>query len=1281
MADYDGGSASVRIRPNMSRFTTELDAELRRVQATVEVAARIGDIDDGELTAWRARQEADAVTVRVEADTSAMDRAITELDSSIGRLGGGGGAGGGGGLTALLPAAGILGMGSLPAAVSILADLAGAIQQVAGAGMVLPGVIGGIASTAVTAKLGFTGMGDALEAVNAAADGTPESLKKAQAALDELAPAAADVVNVIADIKPAWDDAVTDTFQQNMFADLAPQAKAAFDELFPTLKAGLGDISSAWNGTFSELLGAASSGSTQSFLGRIFGNTADAQRIANQAIDPLSNAIGNLTASGSDALPRLAYDLDSVANRFDKWISDSSSDGRLDDWINNGITGLEQLANSGVNIAQSIGGIADAADGDLLRSIEEVTGEWAEWLNSDEGQAELKQFIADGDALLSSMSGTVKNLGPEFKAAFDLSASSVGVLVTSIEGITGVLKAVEDKLPGFSESFKNALAGPLGMVNQLKSVLGNNPLATDLAQGNLDAALAAARANDPRTQPVIAPTAGGPAIGAPGPVQGPSVNQAPVVTRPGTLQEFLIPSRATGGLSDGPESGYPAILHGREFVQQADAVSKYGLPFMNALNEGKIDPSSLPGFSTGGGVDEHGNPITPGPLPGPATAGSGPLPPQQQAPGGLMSAFGSFLSGIQAPIGNALSLGQGFMGQVPGAGGGVPGMQTQHGLGTMLPGLSGGSAGGQSYGGFSNPMASIPGLFGLFGSLGGQNPGADLMQWGSNTGEWLGNFASNTAMKFGTTLWQGALGLVGMENSFLSPTNPYMQSMMEGLGYFGDLSGSMSGDQSGRSGSGAMDPKKFREAQDRITDRDAAVAIAEARLRELPEDAKESQRMAATGALDKARREAAQARMDFGSVRQGGSPALDLSALPHGVGSEQGLQINTIQTKRAVSAMFPGVTEIGGYREDALKWHPDGLAIDVMIDNWDTPEGKAYGDQIYAYVAANADALGVDLGATLWQKPDHYNHLHIATTGGGYPSAPGYSAGGAPRGIGGPTSDLIPALLSFGEHVFDAEDVEAMGGQDAVYAFRAALGAGVVGSHAAGGAPVLTPTQQQAWQSAMQHAPTPPKPNFDPGQSARPMNPARPAAPSAPAAGPAPAPGPAAPGAVPPPVAPGMQEAAAPAFTTNAPAPSSLNHNLKAIDTAIDSTAATLGNIAAQAASMGMGAAGGAVPGLGAFSGIASSAIQGGAKQIGNIAKGAVNVLSSAGVGTVTMGDPTAPVYGATAIGAQPQPWTMQAAQGRGRGDMYFQGYQPRDVIREMRVAESQDAQGNFANL
>ena len=61
--------------------------------------------------------------------------------------------------------------------------------------------------------------------------------------------------------------------------------------------------------------------------------------------------------------------------------------------------------------------------------------------------------------------------------------------------------------------------------------------------------------------------------------------------------------------------------------------------------------------------------------------------------------------------------------------------------------------------------------------------------------------------------------------------------------------------------------------------------------------------------------------------------------LPPGEASEKGLQKYTILVNRAVSAAFPQIQEIGGYRQDSLHWHPDGLALDIMVPGWNTPGG------------------------------------------------------------------------------------------------------------------------------------------------------------------------------------------------------------------------------------------------------------------------------------------------------------------------------------------------------
>ena len=119
-------------------------------------------------------------------------------------------------------------------------------------------------------------------------------------------------------------------------------------------------------------------------------------------------------------------------------------------------------------------------------------------------------------------------------------------------------------------------------------------------------------------------------------------------------------------------------------------------------------------------------------------------------------------------------------------------------------------------------------------------------------------------------------------------------------------------------------------------------------------------------------------------------------ALPVGVAPERGLQIRTILVARSISAEFPQIAEIGGVRPDGMRWHPDGLAVDVMIPNPGSAEGIALGDRVVAFALANAERFGLQdaIWRGVYYTPagpggggyGHFDHVHITTTGGGYPT-------------------------------------------------------------------------------------------------------------------------------------------------------------------------------------------------------------------------------------------------------------------------------------------------------
>lgn len=124
-----------------------------------------------------------------------------------------------------------------------------------------------------------------------------------------------------------------------------------------------------------------------------------------------------------------------------------------------------------------------------------------------------------------------------------------------------------------------------------------------------------------------------------------------------------------------------------------------------------------------------------------------------------------------------------------------------------------------------------------------------------------------------------------------------------------------------------------------------------------------------------------------------------------GLSVEQGLRPDALRVLRCVKARFPTLTDFGGKHPDPLPDHPSGRAVDIMIPDYQTAEGKALGWQIAHWLKDNHQTLGVQyliFDAKIWSvekdskgwrpyRPGytstindssmHRNHVHVTTYG------------------------------------------------------------------------------------------------------------------------------------------------------------------------------------------------------------------------------------------------------------------------------------------------------------
>lgn len=93
----------------------------------------------------------------------------------------------------------------------------------------------------------------------------------------------------------------------------------------------------------------------------------------------------------------------------------------------------------------------------------------------------------------------------------------------------------------------------------------------------------------------------------------------------------------------------------------------------------------------------------------------------------------------------------------------------------------------------------------------------------------------------------------------------------------------------------------------------------------------------------------------------GNLPGLDGGACPATTSpAERGLRPATLRVLRCGAKAFPGVkTFYGVGGRPGPSDHPSGLAVDLMIENYRTPQGRAYGWQVANWTRAHAHELGI----------------------------------------------------------------------------------------------------------------------------------------------------------------------------------------------------------------------------------------------------------------------------------------------------------------------------------
>lgn len=315
---------------------------------------------------------------------------------------------------------------------------------------------------------GIAGSDKVMDALDTIAKNTEKvnagNITKVSEALAKLSPNAKAAVEAVHNLRGAWDG-LQKNVQDNLFVGLDKAITDLGNKALPGLQVGLSRVASGLNANFrtiGESLGNQQSGT---FMQRIFGNTDQALQNLSRGMNPLINGFLRLTSVSSNFLPRLGEAADKVFTRFDKFTEKISTDGSLNRWIDSGLRAMTSLGNTLVNIGSIISSVATAFDkasghgGGFVKTFEDATKKWAEFLKSDKGQQDLVSYFKQAKELLGDLRGSFTNIKPIIHdvvtAARDWSkillelASTFATVATWIDKHTGLVKDAVLAYAGF----------------------------------------------------------------------------------------------------------------------------------------------------------------------------------------------------------------------------------------------------------------------------------------------------------------------------------------------------------------------------------------------------------------------------------------------------------------------------------------------------------------------------------------------------------------------------------------------------------------------------------------------------------------------------------------------------------------------------------------------------------------------------------------------------------------------------------------------------------------
>lgn len=330
----------------------------------------------------------------------------------------------------------------------------------------LSSAIGGLSAAAIAAVGSVFSIGAELAG---AALVLPAILGATAVGVGGLVMAFQDAGKVLGDLGPKLAE-IQDSLSSKFWAKAEKPIRDLADKALPMLNKRFGETGDALGGVVGRMADVIGSSKNMSMLDTMFRNINKAIGISKDGVGDFTDALLTLSGEGSKYLPRMSQWFNKLGADFKNWIDKAAADGRLHEWIENGITALKDLGSIIGSTLGILAGFSKAvleAGGPTLGNLADGLEKVNDAINGPLWQGAITDVFRGANKGVANMGRGVRELGDAF---LNISGVIEDVLGKAGEAASGFMELVADIVqhPAFTSGLTGFFDGIIKGIDGVK---------------------------------------------------------------------------------------------------------------------------------------------------------------------------------------------------------------------------------------------------------------------------------------------------------------------------------------------------------------------------------------------------------------------------------------------------------------------------------------------------------------------------------------------------------------------------------------------------------------------------------------------------------------------------------------------------------------------------------------------------------------------------------------------------------------------------------------------